>query len=115
MSNEYPSGWADQPPPNADDPLLGDNLDPWRPDAAEVARVLEVLLQYVTGQHTFTWAILSLAKDCYRDKTVPEILLACCEIFRIAVIGCQGEQLTVDRLTADLQHARQEAFREATR
>ena len=109
----YPPEWADQPPPHPDDPRLGEALRPWRPHAATGARVCELLCQYVAGDPAFTHSFLNFCGDTYADKTVPQIVLAFCEIFHITAIGSQGLDLTLARLAGDLEHAREDALREA--
>lgn len=69
MSDDsFPPDWQVEPP-DPRDPLLGSDLDPLRPNAAQRAAVLELMLAYIAREPAFGREFLDFGAKAYRDKT----------------------------------------------
>ena len=119
MTDDYPAEWLpeyDKPPcPDELDPSSGEFLSPWAPTAAQRSRVDELALHFVERAPELSVTFLRFSRDCYQDRSWPQVVFAILELFNQTAIGAQGYELTIARLRSDLEHARAEALEEMQR
>jgi hypothetical protein len=98
---------------------MTDELPEWdKPDppstAAIDARLCELLLQHVRGDHTWPRAVLRFAADVREHDEIPELLSAVCRFVLNQAIACHGAEVTIARLESDLEQLWTAAARAAT-
>ena len=102
--DSYPDDWSTEPP-HPFDPVLGDELDRWRPTPAQRAAVIELVLAYCAREHLFAAELMDFTADRHQDLQWTQALLALLDLFQTTAIGSQGLELTLARLHGDLDSA----------
>lgn len=97
-------------PPHPNDPVLGSDLDAFRPDSTQRAAVTELMLAYTARETLFGDDFLTFAANAYREKSWPQMFLAALEHFYATAVGTQGSKLAIERLSGDLLNAREDAL-----
>ena len=62
----------------------------------------------------FTALFFAFCDDVLRERSLPQMLVAVLEHGTVCLIGAQGEELTIARLAADVQAARDDALGDAS-
>jgi hypothetical protein len=101
MTNEQLPEWDNDP------------LERWEPTAAQRARAIELWHCHVGDDPDFAAVFDAYCADVLRERSLPQTLLAILRHGSTTMIGAQGQDLTLRRLAADLQHARADAAEEA--
>ncbi len=94
------------------DPQHPGFLEPWTPSSGQRALVDDLALQYVARTPDFNRQFLDLSRDCYKDRSWPQIMLALLEAFDQHAVGSVGLELTIRRLAEDVRVARGDALEE---
>jgi hypothetical protein len=106
----YPDSWRAAPHPF--DPVLGGDLDEFRPTPRQRADVIELALAYSSREYQFGAEFLDYAADRYDNLDWPQAFLGLLALFESTAVGAQGERLTVGRLASALAAARDDALNE---
>lgn len=101
--NAYPPEWRQ--PPHPLDPVLGEELRPWRPSAGQRAQVAEQAFAYTARERQFRADFLQFCAERDADRSWPQAWLGLLELLRRTAVNAQGQQLTLARLVDDLDHA----------
>jgi hypothetical protein len=112
--NSYPLAWdIDSPDGDALDPRNHSDtsvLAPWRPSNAQEALVLEIAHAYITRDRECPQMLYNAARDAYAEFSWPQLALGLLEAFAHTAVASQGLALTLRRLRADLDAARERAL-----
>jgi hypothetical protein len=104
--DSYPSDYPLDDGPHWDEPT---------PRTAAIdARLCDVLLQHVRGDHEWVRTVMAFADDVREHDEIPELLSAVCRYVANMSIECHGVAVTIARLEADLAALRRAAVKEAT-
>jgi hypothetical protein len=107
MTDDYPPDWIGDEPPDR-----RDWLEQWEPTPSQEARAAELHLHYAARTDEFPALLRAYCDDVLAEKSLPAVLLAHLQHSTFTMIGSQGEQLTLRRLVADVEVAREDALRE---